>query len=261
MEIDSIEAKRRRKLIALIAAHVIASVALCGIAHGRDNIEPQVACLVLAVSQTALLGFWIGAGRMGLRLRSALVCLAMPLIWSSIFFGVRGLQTVTEGLVVAALVAALALASAMSGFFLRQAGVGIGLAREMPADPAAARIQFSLLAIFLFTTGAAIAVACILAARQQFTAKTVFDSVALLCVAILGTTVAIEWGALSRRSIRWRLLALLVAIGITLPVYFIDGNWTLTTFLLLQAAISTGTLLLVRSLGYRLFVHAARFAQ
>jgi len=242
-------------LLALITAYAISDIALAAFAHGRAFDVPQVTLMALGISQAALIGLWLGIGRMPFASRAGLSSISLFAIWGSLAFGLQGPDLGTGAqAIIAAFTVATSTAVALTGLVMRRIGVFVGQEGEAPTSVTPARMQFTLLDLIQFTTGVALLCVGIPTMRSMVPDAKVVDSIALSSMAIAGTTTGAAWGALSRQRIGWRLLAAPFVVAMALLAYYVDRGWDMPIIMLVQAAISTATLLVVRTAHFRLYV-------
>jgi hypothetical protein len=247
--------RRQRTILALVVAHAIAGVALAAVGPG-PTVWTQV-YLASVVSQSSLVGMWLGIGQTPFVRRAALSVLALfgivgalgaTMLWLGDFFDYSAVS------LIARLVTIDSVAVALTAVIMRRTGWLLEIPASPPSVTVRPHIQFTLLDMLLFTTVVALVLVAFSLARRNVSDVGLFDLLGLLAIASTSITLCVTWSALSRQSYVWRLLALPVAILTGLSAYYLQNEWYLPIVLAIHGAISTVTLFVVRSAGYRLFV-------
>jgi hypothetical protein len=257
---ESNRPKARRWLRFLSAAHVIAALLL----YVTRLVSPRepfvIGGLSVCVSQAALLGLWFGFGRSRSPRRLLLCLLPLATELYVLTFGVYGEWGMTGRLAIELTVVLTAAFTAitLAALIMRRIGLDIGFAARRSVDIPPARLQFTTIDLFLFTTIVAMMVSIITALRRSLPAHFEVDLILILTLGELGTLAPVLFVALSRARGVWRLLAAPAIALAALPFYLATGDWFLPLVIMGQAAISIVSLLVLRHIGYRVYVRQQR---
>jgi hypothetical protein len=234
------------------------------LALGPDNSFELIwhTAICLALSQPSLLGLWLAFGKTKLFSR-LLVCVAMLLAIAFVLaYAGYGLILDLESefaIFCVALVGGAFASVAIAAFVMRRTGVEVALvgdsqnASMLLRIGSAARLQFSMLDLLLFTSGVAV-VTVGFAKLREASAVEELDAMGWLFLANVPVTAATAFAALTQASWRWRMAVLLLTLPIAAPLYFAVEVWVLSIIQLSAAAATIASLLVMRFAGYRLVI-------
>jgi hypothetical protein len=250
-----------RSIRALVVAHIIlgfafGAIGYAEVGHRAWHHATILSSAALGFSQAALIGLWLGFGETPWKRRCLLGALALVAIWVWFTFAIRGPRALAWRVsnLDFVFIFSAGLLVATIAIVWRRVGWVIGHdSAPLPGAPRA-RLQFTTLDLFLFTTITALSIGVLTFIRTYILIGRPVDALGLYMLQIAGTTFSATWALLSRRRFYWRLLAAPVAIAVGLPAYYIERRWDLPTVVIAQAAITAATLIVVRRVGYRLYI-------
>jgi len=250
-----------RSIRALVVAHIALGIASGAIGYAELGHQAWhhatiLSSAALGFSQAALIGLWLGFGETPWKRRCLLGAMALVAIWIGVTYAIRGHRALTwrESNLDFVFIFSAGLLVATIAIVWRRVGWVIGHDAAPLPDAPRARLQFTTLDLFLVTTITALSIGVLTFIRTYILIGRSVDALGLYMLQVAGTTFSATWSVLSRRRFYWRLLAAPAAIVVGLPAYYIERRWDLPIVVIAQAAITAATLIVVRRVGYRLYV-------
>ena len=261
----------------LIGGHVLLAVfpVLLAFVPADASFFPAVVGTMgsITIAQMMLLSFWggFGNGKLGWRLAVVVLGITYAAAWSALglFLSTAARQPINNAsftgyvalLGTAASVNSVTALLIVAGLLAVRRWSEMRFLPEMNDRATTATVQFSILNILVITTVAAVLFAFMRGARRN--AGTDWQVVPLLALMIstyLIDALCAVWAALGLGRILWRVVLTLTVAALLGPLISITANqappwWLLLTWSVVSAlsiSIVLGSLLVVRSCGYRL---------
>jgi hypothetical protein len=246
-----------RMIRSLAIAHFLVGILCCALVAIVPRTPrileflPVVILLAIVLSQACLLGLWAAFSNAGERI------LALVLAVGALYLeGQLELVVGQEGLQLAAATTALVAAGVLIA--IRRRGTHLWTIAEPASHVGREHYQMKIRGLMILTLVLALAFAGARALRDVGPVSVILTIVFSLCNAALGGAAA--WAALGLTPPlkRWPAVFLLSAALGSLFWYAVrspvsDAYWNINLCLLLQASMTFGSLLVVRSCGFRFF--------
>lgn len=264
----------RRRIRWLVAAHVIAMLAMARFQH----VGPMDLSRTLEFAQLNLLGVWIafGAGSWRRRLLKSFGCLVAVAVIKEgptrILSMAADIRLLSEIVIIHAIFAATAWLTAAGGLaIVKRWGPKLKLTFASEAEPQSSTIQFSIRSLLIATLITAIILSAAIFTRAHLDPTP--DSIwPVLCIYVpafavysVAVVVASVWAGLGASHLGLRTAAaasLQLTLSLLISFAFSQtGDLEQTAWLAAQqlaaTAVVIGSLLVVRSCGYRVVAQAA----
>ena len=245
------------RLLSLVIAHVVLGIGFCtysAIDRGIPFVLPYllvVPAIALVLSQASLLGFWAGLGLNRWYLRTAGLIAGVIYLEIIMAFGAQD-----DDFFFLATFSTLATAGIL--LVARYWQSELVLVAEKACQDQQEGLHFSIRGLMTFTFLIAVAMTGIRLYKEHFGSGPGIAAIALWSIGVVTLGLAAVWAALGLARPQLRclfVLTLSVVIGALLP-YAIENRWETYVYLIsitfFQILIFIGSLLVVRSCGFRL---------